>query len=667
MDSRKGRPRPALAVAVILIVALAWAGLLALNLVPELRGDFGWRWPYELPHSLPRVLLLAASVALYAVAGVWLLGRRRAIWLLGWAVLGAVGLTLAGLFVTESPLFKLYAVTVSPGVTSWHYAAATITDIGKTLREWPAFMKVAVKYSTHLGIVPPGAVLFYYELNQALQGAQGLAHVLAAPLRLAMCQNFELAQYSDAQLASAWAGMLMPLWGGLTVLPMYRLGARLVSERAARWSVLWWPRSPNLLMFTGSLNTFFPLLAACDILLLVEGLLRGRRSLVFAAGLLASVMTFISFAFFPLLFLAGMLVLLGFIARASLYTASTRAFAPARAPWLWPLVVGALFGAGLLVVWVLYDVLAGVSFFDVLRTASAAHLAMDRPYLPWLYMHLYDYFIFTGWPLVILAVIAVVAGVAMLIRRNPREPLSTSALLAVSAAATLVVLDLSGTMRGESGRILLFLTPFFLLGAAGVVTEGGLSGFSRAGWLLTAGQAVMAVVMISFLRVMGAEFNAPAPVTPPPLAQPSPRESFPNGATFANALRLNTFSGYVSDAPEGRDANGAVAPVLNVWLEWQSSGQVDVPYWMSLLPVAPDGKLGEALLRQPFDTQYPITCWLPRSGVIREQFTIPLPPTTKEGPYWVSLSLLDRTGKPAPVVMPDGSRDTQTGLGAFNR
>ena len=43
MDSHKGRPRPALAVAVILIVALAWAGLLALNLVPELRGDFGWR------------------------------------------------------------------------------------------------------------------------------------------------------------------------------------------------------------------------------------------------------------------------------------------------------------------------------------------------------------------------------------------------------------------------------------------------------------------------------------------------------------------------------------------------------------------------------------------------------------------------------------------------
>ena len=356
-----------------------------------------------------------------------------------------------------------------------------------------------------------------------------------------------------------------------------------------------------------------------------------------------------------------MLVLVGYLARTSLYTASAQAFAPGRFPWLWPLVVGVCYGAGLLVVWVLYDVLAGVSFFDVLRTASSAHLAMDRPYLPWLFMHLYDYFIFTGWPVILPALMAVAAAVLTLKRR---QALNTGALLALSAGATLLLLDLSGTMRGESGRILQFMTPFFLVSAAGWLTSVAKTRAQRAGWLITLAQGLVVVVMISVLRVMGAEFITPAPVASPELVQASPRESFPNGALFAQALKLNTFSGYVSDAV---DAQGVSRPVLNVWLEWQSSGQVDTPYWMSLLPVAPDGTLGQAVLRQPFDTRYPITCWLPRSGVIREQFTVTLPATTKEGGYWVSLSLLDRTGKPASVVMPDGSLDTQTGLGAFDR
>lgn len=652
----KQRSLPSSLAIVVIVVTLVWAALLALNPIPQLRGDFGWRWPYEVPESVLSVAPLVIGVAAYCIVGAWLLHRCSPAWLIAWAVLGTVGLTLAAQSIIESPLFKLYEVTVSPGTTSWHYAAATITDISQTLREWPAFMQLATKYSTHLGIVPPGAVLFYYELNQLLQTVPGLARLMADPLRLAMCQNFELAQYSDARLASAWFGMLMPLWGGLTVLPIYGLGRRFFSERTARWSVLWWPLVPSLLMFAGTLNTLFPLMAACDILLLVEGMRRGRWRLVLCAGLLASVMTFVSFAFFPLFFLAGVLVLFSYLTRNPLYTSSPLALAPKRAVWLWPFITGVFFGVGLASVWVIYDVLTGVSFIDVLRIASAAHLAMDRPYGPWLFLHLYDYFIFAGLPLVILAAVAG-AGAAVGWRRS--KTLSMGGLLAIASAATLLVLDVSGTMRGESGRILLFLTPFFLLCAADVVVRT-----PRSGGVVTIGQALIVVTMAAFLRVIGAGFNTPSPITPPVLVQESPRESFPSGAVFGGVLQLRTFSGYVTDV---RDSNGMVASTLKLWLEWQSSGQVNVPYWMSVLPVAPDGQLGEVLLRQPFDTAYPTTCWLPRSGQIREQFNVPLPATSKDGPYWVSLALLDRNGNRAPVVLPDGTRDVQTGLGAFNR
>lgn len=638
-------------------MSLLWATVLALNLVPELRGDFGWRWPYAIPNNWLRVLPLLVGIVLYLVGVSILMRARRARGLLVWAVLASVGLTLASIFVTTSPLFKLYGVTVSPGVTGWHYAAARITDIGQTLREWPSFMQSATRYSTHLGIVPPGAVLAYYAIDQMLSGLPGVAQALALPLRAQLCQNYEIAWLANSQLASAWAGILMPLWGGLTVFPLYRIGIRLSDEHTARWAVAWWPLIPSFLMFTGSLNTFFPFLSVCIILCLLEGLWRGSGSYVFASGLLMSVATFLSFAFLPVIFLAGLIVLLSFIFKTDLYTRS----APAgRVTWRWPLGAGLQFGIGLLIVWIIYYVLTGVTFFDIMRTASAAHLAMDRPYLPWLYLHLYDYFMFTGWPLALLSLLG--AGVALLAALR-RQPISSAAILALSLSATLVVLDLSGTMRGESGRILLFLTPFLLLVAADTLGNIVRTAAFPADWFVTVGQVAVVLVMISTLRVIDTEFNREAPIVPPMVSQPSPDPAVPNGAVFDGALHLDSFAGHVETRV---GASGVVSPVLVVWLNWHSTGQVSVPYYMSLIPVASHGKVEQAVLRQPFDQQFPMTCWMPRTGPLQERIELALQDVPQqEDRWWVSLSLMDRAGHTADVILPDGKHDTQVGIGAF--
>src|SRR5689334_16856347 len=126
-----------IAIAVV-IGSLLWAILLVFDVVPELRGGFGWRWLYGTPSSLVRILPFAAGLLLYLLVASRLVNRRRAAWLLTWAVAGACGLTLAGIFIRDEPFLKLYALTVAPIETGWHIAAVGITDIGKTLREWPA-------------------------------------------------------------------------------------------------------------------------------------------------------------------------------------------------------------------------------------------------------------------------------------------------------------------------------------------------------------------------------------------------------------------------------------------------------------------------------------------------------------------------------------------------
>ncbi len=336
----------------------------------------------------------------------------------------------------------------------------------------------------------------------------------------------------------------------------------------------------------------------------------------------------------------------------------------------------------------------------MLRTAAVAHLAMDRPYLPWLYLHLYDYFIFTGWPLVFASLAGVVFALRAVLRRRrvagdavTDGSVGDGAVLALSVAATLVVLDFSGTMRGESGRILLFMTPLLLPVAAGVLAvPAGPRGAAapgapastvnpapapapqklpRAGWVLTLAQVAVAVTMIATLRVIGAEFNAQPPVSAPPQSQPPTDAAVHSGATFAGVLHLDSFAGHVESRA---GAGGVVTPTLVMWLDWHSDGSPAVPYYMSLIPVAPGGQAGSATLVQPFDQQFPVTCWLPRSGPIHQRIELPLQgaaqveqsaQAVQGSGWWVSLSLMDRAGNAAPVVMPGGQRDKQVGLGAF--
>src|SRR5262245_22747002 len=133
------------AVGVIVALSLLWAGLLALNVVPQLRGDFGWRWPYTVPHDLSRVWPFVFTLAVY-LWGAWLLIQRpHPSGLLGWAIMGAIALTLAGLYVAYDPFYQLYSVTVGLAAGGWHYAAGHIIDLSETLRRWPAYMVEAVQ------------------------------------------------------------------------------------------------------------------------------------------------------------------------------------------------------------------------------------------------------------------------------------------------------------------------------------------------------------------------------------------------------------------------------------------------------------------------------------------------------------------------------------------
>lgn len=625
----------------IVCVCVVWLALLVFDLAPALRGV----WPYAWPTHPAPLGWLGLTLSVYLGGAVWWARRPTANALLGWAMAGQVALTLASLALTTDPWFKLASVTVSGVATGWHYGSTTITDVVDTLRHWPAFMEQSAHYSTHLSIGPPGAVLIYFVTTQSLNAWPALAAGLAQPLRAALCLNPRLANYTDAQLASAWLGILMPVWSSLTVFPLYQLGRRWFSETAARWSVIWWPLIPGLLLFSPTLNTALPLLTTLTLVIFLEGLARDRVGLCLLAGGILSVTTFISFAVLPIIVLLG--CFLGLMA-----ITSPEGVMRAGRPFM---RVGMSFGAGLASVWVLAGLTIGLTPFGIAAQSAQTHLGLEYAYWPWLAFHTNDYLMFVGWPLVILFAVAVAQHWA---RGWVTRPLSFSSALIGATLITFGALIGSGILRGETGRILQFFTPLVLLGAADALETAMFS--MRQRWALTLTQGVLVLGIAAVLRVVDTEFNRQAWAAPPsPVSLPA--SVYLSGAVFDEALRLESFSGQVE-----LTTSSEAQATLVLWLNWQASHTPQRAYTQAILPVNPHGEgVGSALLYQPFEGHFATTCWRPAQGIIQQRLEVPLPATTP-GAWWVSLTLLDPEGAhTAEAVLPNGERGQQVGLGPF--
>lgn len=105
--------------------------------------------------------------------------------------------------------------------------------------------------------------------------------------------------YSNAELTSAWIGMLMPLWVVLVIMSLYWLGRELYSESIGRWSALWWGLVPSFLMFTPNPT---PIYALIVIAFVFKGMCDQQSHWILAAGIIMSIGTFLHFSTLSIIF-----------------------------------------------------------------------------------------------------------------------------------------------------------------------------------------------------------------------------------------------------------------------------------------------------------------------------------------------------------------------------
>jgi hypothetical protein len=458
------------------------------------RGPKQWTWPYmHRDVFLPSLLKAAWRLALGGtlIGGcAWLLLRRMQPGALRRGV-GLAALFCWGVFfvwtsmVTATPrgLAHLPKIVKSPIWTSYFTLALWIEDgrrppLGETLRRYPELLPdLPLHTSTH----PPGAVLISYgmlrvfQTHPALSAAMGnFYQKIGADPELVGVEKF-----SSEEVATLSLGFLVFVAGQLGVFPMFWLvrramkdslgpagGAR--SERSAWAAAALWVHYPALVLMLPAFDLLYPAAA----LLCVYFTLRGLNDHPAAWGVALAVvfMTGITFAF-NLLLLVPMLGLMAWLELAR------------RAGSLRPgetLLQASPAGAGGRRLWVLVlvTVVTCLLIDAVLRYIFGIHLLqiflaaiqnqnerllpkLNRSFKVWVFYNVWDFLLFAGAPLAVLAV----AGFVRSFREWWRKPAAMVPALAIFPIMVLVT-DLSHQLSAETARVWLFLAPGIVWAAA---------------------------------------------------------------------------------------------------------------------------------------------------------------------------------------------------------
>jgi hypothetical protein len=632
----------------LFVFSLVFMVALLFDLIPLLRGNDEWRWPLRSLAVTARLLIPMGTLGLYVLLSAWWLRRlerepvtRRAErWLIFFVIVAAplVQLSLAA-GVSRLPLLEFFGPTVSVHNSGYFTTAVSTPDLSSLLANFPAQMpSLPVHAQSH----PPGPVIAHWLSWQTFQAMPVLADALAMPLRTLQCHNPGLMALDNAQIASASLGMLLPLLGGLAAWPLYALARRISNVRVAAITALIFPVLPLFALWMSQWDQTYPLLLFVSLYIAHTGLERNSWRRILAAGVPLSIASFFSVGNMILMVIVGLYGVAVWVAGSRRVHSTADSGSRLKPAALAGLKLAVAFALGCASIWLAYWLFYGVNPLSVIATGS--RLAFEsttgnRSYGVWLLGNPIDFAVFLGFPLVILLFYN-------LIRRIP-FPKSLWPL-AVATVGTLVVLWLSGLVRGEVGRLWMYFGPLFVLIAIGWHDERYSLLVTRYSSRVTVYVSLIALVAAQ-LFVMDTRWlvndsfldeppDRSVVLNPPPMA-------FTTSAEFADQIALRGYAvNHKNDA-------------IDLTLIWQALAQPRHAYTVFVHVFDRDGQQIGQQDNMPLRNQSPTSCWVP-GEYVSDPYSIPWSANAR-GPFTVEVGLYrGDTGARLPRSDAQGDRVT---------
>ncbi|MDX1416006.1 MAG: hypothetical protein R3293_17550 [Candidatus Promineifilaceae bacterium] len=622
--------------AFLVISSLLLAAVIAGDWLPWLRGPAPetpeWYWPYQLRPLARWWLPTLSALLIWGVAAWWLKieepTRRQNISALTGLALTSLLLQLAVIYADRPDISaELVDRTLSNLASGFFEPAAEIEDLGAALSRYPQLMPEFI--SEHARTHPPGLISANWLTIQLFSRFPALAEPIARwvwPLR---CTDLWLLNRPPAVAAALGIWSVLPLVAAaLSCFPAYGTARQLLTGQAIRLATILAATLPALLLFAPKSVQLYAPLALLLFWIFQTGL--NKRSLVWilAAGGLLSLLTFLSLGNASLLLLFGTYILAGNFLLSRRNKRENIAWA-----WLFKLLL--VFAAGSFALWLVVWIAWGVNPWTIAHTGLQQHYQLVtniRRYEWWIIWNLIDLILFAGWPLLL----GFAGGVLAVLRSWRKQTWQAVDILALSLLMMVILLNLSGSARGEVGRLWLFFMPLLAFPSARFWLRA-LPG-ARSAVVIVALQLLMIVVLGLAWRPVRAVIVV---AEPPAMLDVSPTDQLDlhfQDETFSLA-------GFNLAAKQLRPGDN-----LAVTLFWQAQTPARRPYTVFNHLLDNEGNLITQQDNWPVNGSWPPTCWRDY-GVIVDSYALTLPQDIPAGQYKLITGMYDaRTGARLPLV-----------------
>ena len=461
-------------VSVLFFIAIAF------DITPFLRGPANyppdWRWQYKFVNTFSRIWLPLVVICLILFLFKFFetkqkLFARKEKRLLVLLVFISVIFQFAVLFFSRSSVNVLVHRIINPELNGYFTTATQITDIPTFLK---GFGQNVLKFSMHAQGHPPGAVLFFWAINQIFS---------FFPFLNQLSGNF-VPSHQDVRLVwealkpfeksgAVFIAFFIPFLASLTLIPLYYCSKLLFGAKTAVRAVFLYIFVPSVVLFVPINDVFLPVFTISALLFLVRGFKFQTKYNFLVSGVIFSVGLFFSLSLLPL----GLMFLLLFF----FYSNRKQIMQTFIVPTL-------LFVIGFLLLPLKLLILFDFNFFTISQTLMSG-LPKFRAYQVWVFYNLYDFFIFCGIPILVLFIYLLFRQFQIKFKPLSKE--------LVSFTVMLLLLDFSGAVRGEVGRIWIPFVPIVVLLIASFTTKD-LKLSTRQYVLILALQALQVILMQEF-------------------------------------------------------------------------------------------------------------------------------------------------------------------------
>ncbi len=436
--------------------------LLAMRMLP-LGIPRQWFWPLrQTPVHFGWPAALSAAVAVAAAAYVIRLLRLRSRVLPDQFVAGvlfcclvAFGMMSGLLLAEDYPYLRTAQAACSALSLPYYGAAVAAPDARSLLADYtdPEYQRsVPQRVRTH----PPGAVLYFLYARRAVLASPTLMEashrllaadgVLPADATL-LSHGVSSVTLTGADVAAGLlAGLALTFVGVLAPAALFLVAWAIGDPRTGLLAALLAAAIPSLLLFVPSIDGLGVVMALSALAACLWALRRSSYALAVIGGLVCAA---------AFIWSIGLLALS--LPLAAVLLSYLRDPQQRRAALLLALTIAGTFTAALVLLYLFTGYNAAVNTLQILHVQKQIMAGAGRDRLTWTFLNLYEFAVFLG-PMLALTSLA---GLACVLRRGGHAGYMGAGLL-----AALLILNASGSTRGEVGRIWVFFMPLFAVYAA---------------------------------------------------------------------------------------------------------------------------------------------------------------------------------------------------------